>query len=111
MKKEPIIVPKDKGLLDVLAEMGEETKCAWIFLHRNAVDELISTADDHSPRVHSGIHILCWNETDVSSKKLMWIELHPNKVWLEVRLIDADDIAFNWPADDPDDLLFLKMDE
>ena len=35
MKKEEIIVPKDKCPLDVLSEMGERTKNAWIFLHYN----------------------------------------------------------------------------
>ena len=111
MKKEVKLVPKDKCPLDVLAELGEQTKSAWIFLHRNAVEKLISIADDHRPQMSCDFQELFWNATDAFPETTIWIELHPDKVWLEVYRIDADDIAFNLPADDPDNILFVKMDE
>lgn len=104
-------MPKDKCPLDVLAEMGEQTKSAWIFLHRNAVEKLISIAEGHNPHQHSGFHEFRWNATDDFPETVIWIELHPDKVWLEIYRIDADDIAFNLPADDPDNILFIKMDK
>lgn len=111
MKKEVTFVPKDKCPLDILAEMEEGTKSAWIFLHRNAVEKLISTADDHSPHQHSDFQELRWNATDDFPETVIWIDLHPDKVWLEIYRIDANDIAFNLPVDDPDNILFLKMAE
>ena len=111
MKKEVKLVPKDKCPLDVLAEMGEATKSAWIFLHRNAVEKLISIADDHRVRMHCNSQQFYWEATDTFPDTFLWVELHPDKVWLEVYRIEADDIAFNLPADDPDDIIFMKMDE
>ncbi len=64
MKKEPILVPKNKCPLDVLAEMGEQTKSAWIFLHRNAVEKLISLAENHFIHQNIGFQVLSWNATD-----------------------------------------------
>lgn len=39
-----IFVPKDKCPLEVLAEIGEQTRDAWIFLHNDVVDHLKETA-------------------------------------------------------------------
>ena len=111
MKKEVKLVPKDKCPLNVLAELGEQTKSAWIFLHRNAVEKLISIADDHRTRMSHDLRELFWNATNAFPETTIWIEFDPEKVWLEVYRIDADDIAFNLPADDPDNILFVKMDE
>lgn len=111
MKKEVIIVPKDKCPLDILAELGEQTKSAWIFLHRNAVKKLISIADDHSTSVHSGVEKFFWNATDDFPETTVEIELHPDMVWLEVYRINADDIVFTMPADDPDEVIFMKIEE
>ena len=111
MKKEPILVPKDKGLLGVLAEEGEQVKSAWIFLHRNDVEKLISIADDYLPHGHSNVQDFYWNATDDFPETFIRIEMHPDKIWLEVYHIDSNAIKFNLPADDPDNILFLKMDE
>jgi len=43
MKKEVILVPQGKCPMDVLAEMGEKTKNAWIFLHENAYQHLMKS--------------------------------------------------------------------
>lgn len=111
MKKEVILVPKDKCPLDVLAEMGEQTKSAWIFLHRNAVEKLTSTADDHLVHMHCNSQQFYWEATDAFPDTLLWIEIHSDTVWLKVYRIEADDIAFKLPADNPDDIIFVKMDE
>lgn len=41
MKKDVILVPRDTCPLDMLAQMGDQIKYAFIFLHSNAVDKLI----------------------------------------------------------------------
>ena len=111
MKKEVTIVPKDKCPLDVLAELGERTEETWIFLHQNAVEKLYAIADDYHYRQVRGFQEFFWKGTDDFSETTIQIEAHPEKIWLEVYRIDADDIAFHFPSDDPDDILFLKMDE
>ena len=111
MKKQPILVPKDSCPLDELAKMGEETKFAWIFLHRNAVEKLASGECEHRPLPFKGFQELFWNKTDKYPETTLWIELHSDKIWLEVYRIDATDIAFKTPAEDPSDIIFLKMEE
>ena len=111
MKKEVILVPKNKCPLDVIAEMGEQTKSAWIFLHCTAVKKLVSIADDHRIRRNSDIQEFFWNATATSPKTSIRIQFHPCKVWLEVYLIDADDIAFKMPSCDPENIIFMKMDD
>lgn len=62
MKKEVILVPKDKCPLDVLAEMGERTKNAWIFLHQNATEKLKKTADECKYSSNT-VYTLLWNSS------------------------------------------------
>lgn len=111
MKKEVTNVPKDKCSLDVLAELKEKTKDSWIFLHRNVVEKLISTADNQNWRINSGFLELTWNATAKFPETLVWIEYDISKEWLEVYRIDADDIEFKIPAEDPENIFFLKMEE
>ena len=111
MKKEVMRVPQDKCPLDLLAEMGEQTKSAWIFLHRNTVEKLISTADSHVLHCVNGFQELFWQGTDALPETTLWVEWHDNKVWLEVYLIQANDIAFNHPVADPDEIIFINMEE
>lgn len=111
MKKEVTLVPKNKCILRMLVEMGEETKNSWIFLHRNLVEELMAVADYSRKRDIKGFQECFWNATDEYPKKSMWIELHPEKVWLKVYNIEAEDIAFRFPVDDPDNIFFMKREE
>lgn len=111
MKKDVTPVPKDKFLLNLLADMGDQTKNAWIFLHHNDMEKLSSIADNYFPHGHSNFQEFRWNATDDFPERLIWVELQQGRVWLKVLRIEAKNIPFNLPADDPDDILFLKMDE
>ena len=73
MKKEVILVPKDKCPLDVLAEMGERTKNSWIFLHQNAVDKLTITADE-SREVFFGF-VFYWKSTKESPETSLKVDI------------------------------------
>lgn len=111
MKKEVILVPKEKCPLDVLAEMGERTKNSWIFFHYNVVESLCQTAEVDTGHTS---YIMCeWKATKDFPKTLLYIEefLGTAKVWIKVLRIDAVDIAFSIPSADPEDIYFLKMDE
>ena len=109
MKKEVILVPKDKCPLDVLAEMGERTKNAWIFLHQNAVDKLRRTADE-TCEVAVGVYRFDWKATEEFPETILRFDISRG-VWSKITSITADDIAFKITSADPEDIYFLKMDE
>ena len=113
MKKEVVIVPKDKCPLDVLAEMGEKTKDSWIFLHSNAVEKL-----QHSDGVSSkegrkqGTLVLTWEATeDYPETRIVVDVCGLNAEWKPIILISDSDIAFNLMPVDFEELFFLKMAE
>ena len=109
MKKEIILVPRDKCPLDVLAEMGEQTKNAWIFLHGNAISKLQLTANFDSFKY--GCQKLTWRKTKEYPKTVIWIHANYTSDWAKVAVIEADDIAFKKEVNDPENIFFLKMDK
>ena len=111
MKKEVTLVPKDKCPLDVLAEMGERTKNAWIFLHQNALKKLITIADTHQVQGRNAYHYLHWDATDDFPETEVLIDFNTQVDWVLVVGISASDIAFKQKPADPEDIYFLKMDE
>ncbi|MCI8411490.1 MAG: hypothetical protein HFJ40_03445 [Clostridia bacterium] len=106
MKKEVILVSTDKCPLDTLAEMGEQTKKAWIFLHDNAVSKLEKTADYVEEREYREIK---WIATEQYPATTIDIEI--GETWHKVYRIIADDIAFEHEPQDPEDIFFLNMAE
>lgn len=109
MKKEVIIVPKDKCPLDVLAEMGEQTKSSWIYLHKTAFDKLMS--ENCSKKDEMTFCELTFEETDDYPKTTILINDTGGGVWFTVCSISANDIAFKGRAMDPENIFFLKMEE
>ena len=111
MKKEVTIVPTDKCPLDVLAELGERTKHAWIYLHENAVSKLEKSCNsgDEIPKTN-GI-MLTWSATDEFPETSIIINKGEIGPWKPVYIIEADDIAFHCMEDDPEEIFFLKMEE
>lgn len=113
MKKEVRFVPKDKCPLDVLAEMGERTRDAWIFLHINAVEKLqhsdgVSSEEGRKP----GTLVLTWEATEEYPETKVVIDVCGfNADWKPIILISASDIAFDLMPGDPEDIFLLKMEE
>ena len=105
MKKEVILVPKDKCPLDVLAEMGEKIRNAWIFIHKNAIEILCETAEDILVK-EEGVLDAFWEHPRTN----IIVQAH-KPVWSKVYEIKADDISFTVSTDDPEDIFFLKMEE
>ena len=110
MKKEIIKVPKDKCPLDVLAELGERTRNSWIFLDHSSLRKLKDTADWIQPHLHTRSNGLHWNATKDYPSTTIEVENRVDRIWLFVRYIKAEDIAFQTPPQDPDELFFLKME-
>lgn len=113
MKKEVILVPKDKCPLDVLAEMGERTKNSWIFLDTSALQKLL-LSDGCKPwyRKHDTLTAtLKWEATDEYPETSVLMEVPTPRGWGKILSIKAEDIAFTISTDDPEDIFFLKMAE
>lgn len=112
MKKEVILVPKDKCPLDVLAEMGERIRNSWIFLHENAYQKLSKISDYHS-RTNSmndaESALMKWNATEDYPETVLLCDV-PKITWGKIRSIKATDIAYDISPSDPEDIYFLKMD-
>ena len=112
MKKEIVIVPRDKCPLDVLAEMGELVRKSWIFLHSNAVSKLRGTSDAREEKNHGRDLKLIWNATEEFPQTEVVIDICGFPAdWKPITLISASDICYDLMPVDPEDLFFLKMEE
>ena len=107
MLKEVTLVPKDKCPLDVLAEIGTQTANAWIFLHKNAVEKLRTTADEIIDAVD--FLKMYWSGTEKYPSTTILLE--GTATWYKVSTIEADDIAFKQSVSDPEHIFFLQMEE
>ncbi len=112
MKKEVILVPKDKCLLEILSEMGNRLRSSWIFLHINAIISLAQiegvSVKDGKPR---GATIYTWEETKEHSKVVINVDFYSSSAnWKQVIYISASEIDYNIPPVDPEEIYFLKMD-
>ena len=102
------IVPSDKCPLDVIAEMGDVTKNARIYLEKSAIEKLRSTADSKIFVNH--MERLSWNPTDDFPETV--IEFYPIlENWFRVYRISASDIAFKRELSDPTIIIHLIMEE
>ena len=113
MKKNVITVPMDKCPLDVLAEMEERTKDAWIFLHSNAVEHLLHSNGVSSKEGRkSGTLVLTWEATEEYPEMRVVVDICGLNVdWKPIISISASDIAFTLMPADPEYIYFLKMAE
>lgn len=110
MKKEVTLVPKGKNPLSILAEMGDRTKDAWIFLHQGVANELRRDSNGYEELASSMIR-LRMNATEEFPSRSITIETEGFGAWNRVRIIEADDIAFNYESLDPEEIIFIKMDD
>lgn len=123
MKRETIIVPKGKCPLDVLAEMGERTAKAWIFLHKNAVAELWGALKGIDKGVTycdpEYIRNFVYDATEEYPKTTLKLDISQDLLrpkdyqptWYSVDEIIANDIAFKRKPENPEDIFFLQMEE
>lgn len=113
MKKEVILVPKDKCPLEILAEMGERIKNSWIFLHENAYKHLLKSEGIHystdtcmNANQSTWMH---WPATKEDSKKVVFCDVPQPKGWGKITSIFAENICFERSPLDPENIFFLKM--
>lgn len=115
MKKEVILVPKDKCPLVVLSEMEERIRNSWIFLHENAYLRLLkSKGASYSISNHMNANqtaVIVFEATEKYSKTVVYVEVPTTKGWGKVTGIEAEHICFGMAKNDPEDIYFLKMDK
>ena len=113
MKKEVTLVPKDKCPLDVLAEMGERIRKAWIFLDASAYNKLLKSmgCKTHFSKINNETISLRWEATNEYPATKVFLEPPRNFGWGKIFFIEAEDIAFTTAVADPEELFFLKMAE
>ncbi len=110
MKKEVTKVPKDKCLLNYIAEMGERAEKAWIYVHQNDVAKL--------SKMEGTIHyydeddiIMYWEETDKYPTTRLIIQYEYGAKWLKIQEIQAEDIKFKKSCSDPQEIIFLEKEK
>ena len=115
MKKEVILVPKDKCPMDILAEMGERIRNSWIFLHENAYQHLLkSKGVSHSTgniMNRNQNTLIKWKATKDFPETVVFCDVPDAKGWGKITHIEADDISYSLYPHDPEDIYFLKMDK
>ena len=86
--------------------MGERTKNSWIFIHDDAVKKLEKTT---TYITEADYQELIWDATEKYPATTLDIEIAGT--WHKVYRILAEDIAFEYEPQDPEDIFFLKMAE
>lgn len=114
MKKEVIIVPKNKCPLDVLSDMGERLIGIGILFSITSLNKLKETADRYE-KLDPTAYFLSWNATkDFPQTTLIVVgEYSCDSSGFEYRAvyIDADDICFRTQWDDRTVDYFLTIEE
>ena len=109
MENKTIIVPSGKCPLDVLADMGEQTRNCRIAFSDNVMMELYDTADIIS-KTKDDLTELEWKATKDYPSTVLLIKEEIGD-WSIVKKIKADDIAFTSIPEHPDCTLRLILQE
>ena len=113
MKKEVILVPKDKCPLNLLAEMGESIRNSWIFLHENAYERLMRS-EGVMPSGGDSVNrnkTTCFMWEAIPCSTVVYCEVPEKNGWGKVVAISSADIAYSSCPIDPKNIFFLKMAE
>lgn len=110
MKKEVILVPKDKCPLDFLIEMERNFK-SWVFVHQNIMSVLRKTANDIT-EVNTNIFKHDWYATnDTPEISLRTRNSFIRGSWVEICCIRVNGTPLMISVDDPEEIFFVKMEE
>jgi len=111
MKREVTWIPKDKCPLDFIAEMGERTKNAWLYLHSNVIRKLRESDETYCGMGEDDSLIFGWDATNDHPETKITVTYDYIAKWHIVEEIAAVDIAFKNRKKDFDEIFFLKMEE
>lgn len=107
MKKEIILVPKDKYPLEILSEWEERTANAWIFLHKNLVQKFKDSCDKWE-FVRLYFIELNWNATE--NFPATFLSIKGLDTWLSLHCIKMNN-KLEYSCSDSEEILFFQMEE
>ena len=108
MKREIDLVPYDKCVLTYIAELGERTADAWIYIDKGCIEQMYERCDKITG-IKGFMVTLHYNGSDEYPPAEVTVQCH--KPWNQILLIKADDIAFKGRSDDPKEIFFLKLEK
>lgn len=108
--KTVIIVPKDKHPLELLAELGNRTRYAWIFLHKNVIAKLNESCTNKKQTRGFSTTLYSWNKTEKIPDTFVSVDYFTNS-WSAVICIRSSAISFCSRSEEPTEMIFIKMDE
>lgn len=104
-------VPRSKCVMDFIAELGEQTKNAWIFMDQSCIEQLLKSKGVIDRGWLENHRILTWEKTDNYPKTTIIISHFEEEDYYVVVQIDAEDIAFKLISEVkiPERIIILKM--
>lgn len=104
-----ILVPRNKCLLDVLAEMEERIENAWLFIN----DDVVMKLEEDCLLIECMINeeiFMYWQATENNSRTSLSLKTAYGE-WFFCSSISAEDISFTVPAPVPNDVFFIMMED
>lgn len=89
-----LVVPRNKCVMDYIADLGEKTKNAWIFIHQSNLDQLLKSEGVIDRGWLEDRRTLSWEKTDDYPETTIVISTFDADDFYVVVQIDAEDIAF-----------------
>jgi hypothetical protein len=113
MKKEVIVIPKEKFFLDFIAEMGAQIKESWMFIDRRSLNEIRRSADNWCLNNSSSIPIE-WHERKYPPKrperKMCINETFPFYDWNAIISIEDPAIDYSEAPHEPKKFFFFTLE-
>lgn len=110
-----ILVPRGKCLLDVIAEMGEDSKTCWHFVQEGLVIITLAKADEQDTSkdkigFSNGV-VAKWNATqEFPETQVVFETFQETEFWIIPKIL-ADDIAFTKMVEKPTAICIYEREE
>ena len=113
MKKEVVVIPKNKKPLEALLEMKEQLKKSWIFIHENVYRNLSKTCDTYTR--HNTVNdmenaYMKWNTKKDKGEVVISLEI-PRNIWGRIRTISNEGKMHFTTPEDPKYIYFIKIEK
>lgn len=111
IKPQYLECPDDTCPLDLIANLGERTRNSRIYLGEKAIERLKSTCNKH---VHTGGSLsIFFNASKSFPSTELLIKMHDEEKdgYFEIRYIKAEDIPFEEPSSNPNEIFKIEMKE
>ena len=109
MKKEVLLVPKNKFPIDVLGIIGEDAKNSWIFLHENVIEKMREKCFySHQKEEDRNVELF---SIDAPNYIIIGVEKNNTTKWSKICHVYSNEYGFIHEHIDPENIFFVKMKE